>query len=700
VRIDRRWMIPLVLCGLGCETAPPGSDSGRLDGGRTTLADGRVLYPDAAIDPDAGPPPPQIDGWLDLASYLVPSDGSRSVGRPMRGTNETRDRGTKIVYLDAETGDQASAEVYWWDGARIVDSAGSAINPDSGEVYGADPLEPNLAAIRPFRELVRGENDARLFTHEGEFDNLAGGFPDWFLFRRGQVHTNLDGTFVGGRSSAEPMVVAAYGPVSEPRPRIEPARGNPFDACPCGADGPFWYHVVFASLDIGAMISNLSLHDGTRVFHSGEPPSVHFEDCRFTNGPPGSRFSYTPERTTIRRSVIGFAWDGEAHNQGYYQAGAVASTLFEEVIFYKNGYKTDPRREADPQRDIFSRNVYEGGGARMGHTYRGVIFADGASGGPQMRYGGLCENSLVIEGYWFSSTNSNSPENPWPTIQAGQSALVRNNVQLVFAFPTPADPDSGASDERAQPGTGYALLGSSFGAIVEGNIISAAMLLDDLGVSSWTAPGLEIRPGLDEYPDGIRHGQLDNVLRNNIVYRMGGLGLGDDWADVSGNMVENNVFVGPRFVSGAGSGAESDALVLRNNRYYGADVVPSGDWVGSGNTVGSEDSAASEEGWPDPDRTLLRYVTEVLGLTLLDWEDDPMLDPAQRDARAASGEAYDPTGLKTFMAVATNMRRGGPQPIPSSGPPSWTADYPWDPRFTAIAVVNWIRAGFALPALD
>ena len=54
-------------------------------------------------------------------------------------------------------------------------------------------------------------------------------------------------------------------------------------------------------------------------------------------------------------------------------------------------------------------------------------------------------------------------------------------------------------------------------------------------------------------------------------------------------------------------------------------------------------------------------------------------------------------GLKTFMAVATNMRRGGTNAIPSSGKPSWTGDYPWDERFTAVAVNNWIREGFGKP---
>jgi len=77
----------------------------------------------------------------------------------------------------------------------------------------------------------------------------------------------------------------------------------------------------------------------------------------------------------------------------------------------------------------------------------------------------------------------------------------------------------------------------------------------------------------------------------------------------------------------------------------------------------------------------------------------PAREAAARDARAAAGETYDPAGLKTFMAVATNMRRGGAQAVPKGGKPSWTGDYRWDERFTARAVVNWVRAGFGLPSI-
>ena len=70
------------------------------------------------------------EGWTDLQKLLVPSDGSRSLGDTNGDFNDTRDRGSKIVFFDPEKGDNETAEVYWWDGQRIVDSSGSATGAD------------------------------------------------------------------------------------------------------------------------------------------------------------------------------------------------------------------------------------------------------------------------------------------------------------------------------------------------------------------------------------------------------------------------------------------------------------------------------------------------------------------------------------------------------------------------------------------
>lgn len=628
--------------------------------------------------------------WTNLTDFLVVSDGSHVPAGEKRARSVPRDRGSQIVFFDIKKGDNASGEIYWWDGKRIVDSFGSATNAE-GKAYGTDPLLPNEDAIKPFKYPA---SDPRLQNSEG--------YPDWFLLRRGQTHDYFEIALTGGRSKKEPMVVAAYGPLADGRAIVAPKGRSPFGAH-AGGRTVVQFHQVLSGLEIYGGLSHLGMHAGCTS--PGEPgvPTWLIEDCKLIN----CQMNYLPIDTTVRKCVSMFRWSAKSHNQGYFTSGFDAAPTFEEVIFYKNGYKDDPRIDPDPRRTIFDRNIYQGGGAQMGHTYRNIISADGGSGGPQMRLGGLCENSLIIEGYWFSSTASNRLFNPWLTAgkQTGCSAIVRNNVQFVYVYPSPADPDTdGKSDRRAQPGHGYTMQGASFGGVVENNIVSGAMLTDDPGFSRPVGQAaFSLSPGRGQYEDGNYYTMQRCTIRGNIGYRTKfGLRLTGDWTDTMNLVVENNVFVAEGIVSSDAEHLTSaNQLVVRNNRFYVAnDDLPQAVWMGTDNTVAPRDEAAAREKWPDPDRTLKRYVQEVLKLTLLDWSDDPWLDRDEVARRVKAGEPYDPTGLKTFMAVATNMRRGGTDPIPTSGKPSWTGDYPWDARFTGQAVVNWVREGFGMKPVE
>ncbi len=645
-------------------------------------------------------------GATDIRQFLAVSDGSYGLGDTSLVFNNTRDQGSKIVYFDVTTGNNDTAEVYWWNGTNIIDSNGRVANPANSEIYGTDPLNPNEAAIKPFAELLAADDD-RLRTQAGtaaprqwRFDGLAGGYPDWFLFRRGQVHTKFDWIFVGGKSESEPMVVSAYGPLSEGRAIMEPDSGgrNPFSAHNWGLTHN-WFHQLLYSLEIRAHYGYLWSH--TSESYAGGPVTAYIEDCYWPTL-NGGIITYPPHKTTFRRSVISNSWQdaSEGHNQGYYTSGFLNKVTFDEVIFYKNGFAANPLTDPDPRRTIFSRNIYAGGGAQMGHIYRNAIIADGASGAPQMRFGGMIENSLILEGYWYSSTMSNSPVNDWMEDggQVGQSAWVRNNVQMVYGYPTPNDPDThDSSDSRAQPKWGYILQGASFGSIVESNIITGAMLADDLGAEALFGINIALNP--EEYTNGTTYTQKNNIIRNNIIYRVrDGLRIEGDALGISGLNVTGNVVMSPTPVNSGSSSnlTEATQLLMENNRFYSNSGLPSGDWVGDSNRVQPMNSAATAESWLDPNRTLKRYVQEVLHLTLLDWADDPYLDSAEVQIRINGGEAYDPAGMKTFMAVATHMRYGGSDVIPSSGKPSFTADYPWDERYTAVAVVNWIREGFGM----
>lgn len=640
--------------------------------------------------------------WTDLSQYLVVSDGSYSLGDTSKSFNDTRDQGSKIVYFNSTAGDNDSADVYWWDGAQLVDSQGSATNPENDQPYGTDPLNPNEVAIRSFQSFI-AENHDRIKTqrhNSWEFGQVAGGYPDWFLFRRGETFDTFDNDLAGGRSPEEPMVVSSYGPIAEPRAVLAAVGGNTPFAGPLGSDPAtnfYWFHQVVKSIECHSRYGWVDTNNAFSAYNAG-PITALLEDFYVTKSGSGGLY-YLPQNTVVRKSVI-------AHNtdMGYFTGDDIARAEFDTVIFYRNGFASNTLTDPDPVHDKFVRNIYQAGGAQLGHVYRNMISASGGSGGPQMRFGAILEDSLIIEGYFYCSSRSGGSGNPWleANNQTGQSCIVRNNVAFPYVYPSPNDPDTyGVSDTDAHTGDGFGLQAASFGADVSSNIISGSMMIDDLGGTiDQVRKGLRITMEQETYNDGNIYTQKNNTMENNIVYRAkAALQLEGIFSGSDNNVVQNNVFVSDTLLSRyLQSSVTPTNLLIDSNRVYSDNALPTDNYL-TNNTLSSYSAAAATEGWGDPDRTLKRYVVEELGLTLLDWSDDPFLDPTEVQVRVTAGEAYDPTGLKTFMAVAEHMRLGGGV-IPSSGKPSLTGDYAFDERFTAKAVVNYVRAGFNMQALS
>src|SRR5690606_5901564 len=201
--------------------------------------------------------PLQVGGWTDFTKLLVASDGSHSIGTPTEPTR--RDSGTKVVFFDTEVGDNVTGEAYFWDGENIIDTRGSTTNIN-GAAYGTNPFQPNANAIKPLRyvdgDLSPEELDPRVRVAYHDFGQMAAGFPDWFLFRRGQSHQQFTVRFEGGRSQEQPMLVGGYGPKSDGRAIIDPITSNnnpelrhPFYSSRNGQT-PIYQHMVLTGLDI------------------------------------------------------------------------------------------------------------------------------------------------------------------------------------------------------------------------------------------------------------------------------------------------------------------------------------------------------------------------------------------------------------------------------------------------------------------
>lgn len=163
---------------------------------------------------------------------------------------------SKPVITTTLAADQ-DGRIYFWNGAAIIDEDGSTTNPGNGLAYGTDPLNPNEAAIRPFKRWSYvgprwnpGGDIGTANANIGRWDVDAalgifrGDKPDYWLFRRGPAHacdlyedlrTFLDdmgltttktgvGISVrtaGGRSATERAVIGAYGPVSDGRAELK-----------------------------------------------------------------------------------------------------------------------------------------------------------------------------------------------------------------------------------------------------------------------------------------------------------------------------------------------------------------------------------------------------------------------------------------------------------------------------------------------
>jgi hypothetical protein len=141
---------------------------------------------------------------------------------------------------------------------------------------------------------------------------------------------------------------------------------------------------------------------------------------------------------------------------------------------------------------------------------------------------------------------------------------------------------------------------------------------------------------------------------------------GNVWVDRNGTGTAVDVASG---IADADIGTAFDAF--SDNSFYTDQAAPFDGrdlptWLSAtgvtntGNTVAARSGAAAAEGWTAPERTLKTYCEDVLGLTVTSL-----------------------TGMPEFFALAEDNRIGA-----------------WDERLTGRAVVNYIREGFALPALS
>jgi hypothetical protein len=625
------------------------------DGSPTHLAVGRTgddLATVSAFSEGAAAAPTVVVGF----STFVPTAYS--------GNRDASEPGTRIAYIDPTLGSDVTGEYYYWDGTQVVDSTTGT--------YGTDPLNPT-GAIQPFA------------TATGHLREGGDGFtgtrhPDWVLMKRGESFPAFGSPRNVGVSPEQPALIGAYGNPADPRPTIDISSRSFFWT---SAGRTRIAYTVCLSLDMdgrGAVARERGVGCLIQVNPEnlvGDPHAWHwFEDMRIR----ATRYAVEVQAgpigdatVTLNRCYVGDTWDDTALNQGVYNSRDNPRVRAYDSTFYRNGYPVDPTLSSDPERNILDRNFYLGGGTQLGAELSGIISAYGGSGGPQLRHGGIMQDSLVIEGYWFTSASSNGTDAQWLAARSGSSFEFRDNVQLVWQNDTPNAPSTWGS--ISQPGNGWIFV-HGFGGTFERNIISG-QVLTDLGVGAAGRDAINLEGAPSESGGVIPR---DVTVRDNIVYEMPGLNVtGTVWDQITGFEYTGNVWVDRNGtgtavdvasgIADADIGTAFDAF--SDNSFYTDQAAPFDGrdlptWLSAtgvtntGNTVAARSGAAAAEGWTAPERTLKTYCEDVLGLTVTSL-----------------------TGMPEFFALAEDNRIGA-----------------WDERLTGRAVVNYIREGFALPALS
>jgi hypothetical protein len=406
---------------------------------------------------------------------------------------------------------------------------------------------------------------------------LRSGFPDWFLFKKGDAFDITGNDNFGiwtrsGRSISEPMLLGAYGSgTTRPLLRIHKATGQSgeaiglyHDVAHVGAD-----HVSIVGLEWWADQHSQQQGQPVAIMWFGASQNLLIEDCRvrefsvgiivqgtFESGPHHANFK-------LRRNVIHDCWNSDPSTSHGVYSDFIDGWLVEGNVFDRNGYGfSGPLSGFALQQ---AHNIYINNGAT------GVIGIDNVfaqtSGFDTARPGGIFKNNLMARVAVAMRCGHHGIGDVSPP--AGITVEIRGNVIL-----DGNDFSTVTSDAR---GWGISLE-NVVGGLVDGNIIAHNRF-------GHGATPIQFR--LNDSTGRI----LENcIISNNVVYDWQSLpyppappdpttsiAIEADTAGVGsffGNKLRNNIIMEPRV---GGNGA--DTIVSAN---ISTDILPA-NFTGYGN---------------------------------------------------------------------------------------------------------------------
>jgi hypothetical protein len=596
------------------------------------------------------------NGWTDLLAMIQHPD---------------RYKDSRIVYVST-SGNDSTGEIY---------SVGASI-------IGANPYIP-AGDIKPYA------------SFSAAYDQLRNGYPDILLLKRGeewiQGYTALNKS---GRSQTERFIIAAYGAKGD-RPKIiststgiasattginnlivadlliTPESRDPLIAGPTGVS---WNrnsnHVLFEGNHIAGYRNNIAVQAGTGV--------------AITN-------------FALRRNVVVDAWNGTGHCNGIYVA-TVPGMLIEENIWDHNGWHPDYQLQ-----NTHSRNMYLDYSPDL--IVRGNISARSSSEGVQMRYGGLYEYNLDMQNsaaavlghnqtrYNFTGAirhnvvldarDINNSARGWGFIvgNRGQSVDVYDNIlahqksgtgALAFfiegsgkmAYQYQLMPDH-CSNSILEPELGEEASVTSVMqcggpctpcTAFDGILNNEELAIDCGGPNAWPCTYT-----------------IDTTFRDNIVYKWHRNGVsGGDAIQIRGSAigvtVKGNIFQQPLggstgvYYPGVHHQGPDKSWVFENNIYYGGSYTHPF-------RAGSDSALWTFAQWE-------AFIPEINS----SYEQVVFTDPERTIETYAAMQGLSPTGyqdgLEKFLTEARQQSR-----------------FNWRDEYTAVYVINYIRAGFDRPSV-
>ncbi len=476
--------------------------------------------------------------------------------------------GARIMYVDPSITkpasialDVAGGDYYFWNGAAIVDSAGSTTGA-GGVPYGTDWLNPT-GPVKPYYHVgvclkqINGKNrcvDGQLSsgtnTGAGTYGCTAGagrnGRGDIVLLKRGttllletDLHevglegtpgltkANLQGSLVGsgGGSAADIEYFGAYGPLTAALPVITeaPALGFMRKFGTGSGNSPtqwmMWRDLYFDGYTRSYVDDRPAATFMYQIGTAGVAANYGFEGCVFA-GTGGLTIQLnTNLGTRIYGCAIVDSW-GATRPQGIFQGDIGLSHLDIVGTFLgRNGSSTSPIVSFTP--DALCRNIYQSGESAGTALIDNCLFAPGSSG-EQFRAGATLQRTYFMgSGVYLCGQNGA----PYATSQAYSGKVSQIVVERMYQAVVGSAPGIGLgfgpqnvemsdyvitdagmspSDRTAYP-AGAGLGGYSTGyyhtqlAPTQGCRIHGGVVVNRAGVKSWTVNEGVISGGLTNF---------------------------------------------------------------------------------------------------------------------------------------------------------------------------------------------------------